>query len=270
MAQMRVEGGCKQENLQRAQARIAESAKAGAHLILLPEALDLGWTHPSAIREAEAIPSGTTCQCLIANAKEYGVFVCAGLVERSDSKVFNSAVLIGPSGEVLLRHRKINELEIGHPYYSLGDKVQVTTTPFGTIGLMICADAFARGQVISRSLALMGADVILSPCAWAVTADHDNARQPYGKLWQDNYGPVARDFRLWIAGVSNVGWLSHGPWKGHKCIGCSLLIGPDGKDVLQGPYGPEADELLYADITPVAREAQGDGWERLWKERATL
>ena len=269
MAQMRVEGGRKQENLRRAQERIAKSAQAGAQVILLPEAMDLGWTHPSASQEAEAIPAGKACQCLAASAKEWGVFVCGGLVERSESKVFNSAVLINPSGEILLRHRKINELEIGHPYYSLGDKVQIATTPFGTFGLMICADAFARGQVISRSLALMGADMILSPCAWAVTADHDNAQEPYGQLWQDNYGPVAGDFRLWIAGVSNVGWLSEGPWKGRKCIGCSLLIGPDGKEVLQGPYGPDADKILFADITPLAREAQGDGWERLWKERST-
>src|SRR5262249_49768612 len=153
--------------------------------------------------------------------------------------------------------------EIGHPYYALGDRLQVARTPLGTFGVMICADAFCRGQVLARSLAMMGADVILSPCAWAVSAEHDNEHEPYGQLWRDNYCPVAGDCQVWIAGVSNVGWLTAGPWDGRKCIGCSLLVGPDGKQVLMGPYGPEADTILYADITPIARPAQGAGWQTI-------
>ncbi|MCC6586280.1 MAG: hypothetical protein IT168_06135 [Bryobacterales bacterium] len=35
------------------------------------------------------------------------------LVERQDGRLYNSAVLISPAGEVLLRHRKLNELEYG-------------------------------------------------------------------------------------------------------------------------------------------------------------
>lgn len=263
MVQMRVEGGRPEENLARAEARIDEAARAGARVILLPEALDLGWTHPSARTAAETIPGGTACIRLIARARRHAVFVCAGLVERAGSRVFNSALLVGPDGSLLLHHRKINELEIGHDYYSPGDRLQVAETPLGTFGLMICADAFATGQVISRTLALMGAHVILSPCAWAVPADHDNSREPYGQLWRDHYGPVTRDFRIWIAGASNVGGLDSGPWAGRKCIGCSLLVGPNGEEVLMGPYGASAESILYAEIQPVARPAQGDGWARL-------
>jgi predicted amidohydrolase len=133
-----------------------------------------------------------------------------------------------------------------------------------TFGVMICADAFARAQVVSRTLGLMGADVILSPCAWAVPANHDNLQQPYGALWRENYGPVARDFRLWIAGASNVGMLTAGPWQGHRCIGCSLVVGPEGQVVLQGPYGHDADAILYADVATVPRPARGEGWARVW------
>ena len=137
-------------------------------------------------------------------------------------------------------------------------------TPLGTFGVMICSDAFARGQFVSRTLGLMGAQIILSPCAWAVPADHDNAKEPYGRLWLDNYCSVARDFRLWIVGVSNVGRLEDGPWKGRRCIGASLVVGPDGRQLLMGPYGHAADTILYVDITPEPRPARGDGWERIW------
>jgi len=266
MVQMRVDGGSLEENIARAKARIGEAVSNRAQVILLPEAFTLGWTHPSAGSKAEAIPGGSACYELSQCSQQNECYICAGLVERSGSQIYNAAVMLGPDGELLIHHRKINELEIGHPYYALGDRLQVAPTPLGTFGAMICADAFCRGQVLARSLAMMGADVILSPCAWAVRAEHDNEREPYGQLWRDNYCPVARDFQLWIAGVSNVGWLTAGPWRGRKCIGCSLLVGPDGKQVLMGPYGPEADTILYADITPVARPAKGAGWQKIYQD----
>jgi predicted amidohydrolase len=103
----------------------------------------------------------------------------------------------------------------------------------------------------------MGADIILSPCAWAVPPDHDNAKEPYGQLWRDNYSPVARDFRMWIAGISNVGPITSGPWTGRKCIGCSMLVGPDGAVALQGPYGENAEAVLYAEIALKPRRRFG-------------
>jgi predicted amidohydrolase len=270
MVQMRVDGGRRAENLARAEARIEEATHAGAQVVLLPEALTLGWTHPSAAQEAELIPQGKTVDRLRECARRYGIHICAGLIEREGKQVYNSAVLLSPKGDLLLHHRKINELEIGHEYYALGDRLQVASTPLGTFGLMICADGFAPRQVISRTLGMMGADVILSPCAWAVPANHDQVREPYGQLWRDNYGPVARDYRLWIAGTSNVGWINAGPWSGRKCIGCSLLVGPTGEEVLMGPYGVDAEAILYAEIKPVKRPAQGDGWSRFWEENPTF
>src|SRR5690242_17785790 len=92
MVQMRVDGGLKDQNLARAEARIAEAARHGAQVILLPEALTLGWTHPSSRVAAEPIPEGDACRRLGDWAKQYHVYVCAGLVEACHKNVFNSAV----------------------------------------------------------------------------------------------------------------------------------------------------------------------------------
>ena len=246
MIQMRVDGGRKEANLARAAGFVHQAAEAGAKVVLLPEAMDLGWLHPSARNEAELIPGGATCCKLSELARIYGLFICAGLTERSGEKVFNSAVLISPGGEVLIHHRKLNELSIGHDCYAEGDRLAVVVTPLGRIGVMICADAFARGQIVTRTLGLMGAEMILSPSAWAVLPDHDNERDPYGKLWIENYAPVAREFGLWIAGCSNVGAISGGPWAGRKCIGSSLLVNPDGEVACRGPYGVEA--IVYSEV----------------------
>ena len=260
LAQMRVVPGQRGENLRVAVENIATAAKAGAAIVLLPEALDCGWCHSSALTDAGSIPDGKSCQHLREAARTHHIHVCAGLIERAGDQLFNSAVLISPEGEVLLHHRKINELAMAHHLYACGDRLAVAHTPLGTIGLMICADGFAPNLAISRSLGLMGAQIILSPCAWAVPPDHDNAREPYGRLWLDSYGPVAKEFGLWIAGASNVGLVSEGEWSGHPCIGCSLVMNPDGKPALRGPYGVDADALLLVDIelTSPPRRGRGD------------
>jgi predicted amidohydrolase len=248
MIQMRVVPGAKAANLRQAAQLVAAAAGQGAQVAVLPEAMPVGWTDTSTATFADEIHTGETCRLLSQLAEKHGLFLCSGFVEREGHQVFNAAALFGPDGRLLGHHRKINELEIAHACYAQGDRLAVAPTPLGCFGVMICADAFAPGQVISRTLGLMGADIILSPCAWAVPASHDNAREPYGQLWRDNYCPVARDFKLWIAGVSNVGSIASGPWAGRKCIGCSLLVDPDGRDRRQGPYGEDAETILYVDV----------------------
>ncbi len=259
---MQVDGGAQAANLARAEHSIAAARAGKADVVLLPEALNLGWTHRSAQTDADPIPGGEACTRLQRAAAAHGVFVCGGLIERAGPLRFNSAVLIGPTGELLLHHRKLNELELAHDVYAQGDRLGVIRTPLATFGLMICSDAFARGQIVSRTLGLMGADVILSPCAWAMPADHDHEREPYGQLWLDHYQPVARDFRLWIAGCSNVGWINDGPWRGRQCIGNSLVIAPTGEVAARAPYGVDAETTLFVDVTPTPRPARGDGWWR--------
>jgi len=248
LAQMLVEPGEKQANLARAESCIAQAAARGADAVVLPEALTLGWTHPSARTLADDIPHGESCVRLRRAAQGGNIFVCAGIVERAGDRLFNAALLIDAAGEVLIHHRKIHELDFARELYACGDRLSVAETRFGRVGVMICADGFAPGQSVSRSLGLMGARIILSPCAWAVPSDHDNAREPYGQLWLDNYGPVAREFGLSIVGVSNVGPITAGPWQGRKCIGNSLVIGPDGCELLRGPYGELAEALPVQEL----------------------
>jgi predicted amidohydrolase len=141
----------------------------------------------------------------------------------------------------------------------------VCQTEWGTLGLLICADAFAEGQVIQPDVGLHGRGPILSPSSWAVPPDHDNTREPYGDEWRAAYGPVARDFSLTFVGASNVGPIPAGPWAGWRCIGCSLIVGPDGHDVVQGPYGVSAETILYAEIERQPRPARGTDWSARWK-----
>lgn len=256
MGQMLVEGGLWEANLGRAAGMIGEAAVEGCRGVVLPECLDVGWTHPSARRLAEPIP-GPTSDRLCRAAADAGVWVVAGLTERAGEGIYNAAVLIAPDGEIRLKHRKINILDIAQDLYATGDRLSVVRTPLGTIGVNICADNFPDSLCLGHAIARMGAEVLLSPSAWAVPADHDPVAEPYGGLWKGSYSRLARLYEMPVIGVSNVGRLSEGPWKGRKCIGCSLAVGGDGQVLAEAPYGETAECLTLIEIELTPRRATG-------------
>src|SRR3954464_2536608 len=92
MAQALVEGGRPDANLGRAVQAIGEAAAQDCRLVVLPECLDLGWTDPSARDLARPIP-GPHVERLTQAAREHGVYVAAGLVERVGNRLYNAAVL---------------------------------------------------------------------------------------------------------------------------------------------------------------------------------
>jgi predicted amidohydrolase len=60
LGQLLVEGGEPERNLERAEKMVREAAQNNCDIILLPETLDFGWTHPSALSEALPIPQKKT------------------------------------------------------------------------------------------------------------------------------------------------------------------------------------------------------------------
>ena len=56
LGQLLVEGGEPIRNLERAEIMIKEASKNNCDIVILPECMDLGWTHPSAKSEALTIP----------------------------------------------------------------------------------------------------------------------------------------------------------------------------------------------------------------------
>jgi len=247
MAQMLVEWGDADRNLSHAQELIAEGAEQGCALVVLPECLDIGWTHADTATLAQPVP-GPRTDTLADAARRHGVWVVAGLTEIDGERRYNTAVLISPDGRVALKHRKINILDIAQPYYAIGDRLTVARTPMGVLGVTICADNFPGSLVFAHCLGRMGARAILSPCAWAVDADHEDEKQRYGSMWEEAYSTISRLYDIPVVGVSNVGWIGGGPWQGRKCIGCSLAIGRDGAVLARGPYGSDAEAVIPVDL----------------------
>ena len=140
---------------------IAEAAKQHADLVVLPETLTaVGRPYVDA---AEPVP-GPSTDYFATLAKQYGLYVVAGLVERDRHLIYNVAVLIGPDGAIVGKYRKVTlprgEIEAG---VAAGRDYPVFDTRFGRVGMMICYDGFF--PEVARELSNRGAEVIAWPVA---------------------------------------------------------------------------------------------------------
>ncbi len=73
-------------------------------------------------------------------ARKAGVYVVFSLLEPYKNCVYNSALLIGRNGKVLLKHRKFQE-----PYkFCTGNTVRTAKTEFGKVAVIICGDLYNK------------------------------------------------------------------------------------------------------------------------------
>ena len=247
MAQMLVVPGALDENLSRAVAMIHAAAREKCAIVVLPECLDLGWTSATAGELAQPVP-GLVSDRLCKAAASTGIIVVAGLTERDGDRLFNAAIIVGADGTILAKHRKVNEMDFARKVYDAGTSLHVVATAHGVIGLDVCADNAFSSLALGRALAAMGAEILLSPCAWAVPPGFDNTARPYGDEWVTAYGALARETGMPVIGVSNVGPIVGGDWDGWRCIGASLAMGSDGEVVVQAPFSDHEEALVTVDI----------------------
>jgi len=246
MGQLLVEGGEPERNLERACHMVKDAAKIGCDVVLLPECMDLAWTHPSAKTEAKRIP-GPYSEILCNLAKEHCLYLCAGLTESFEGKIFNAAILINSKGEIILKYQKINVLDVAQDIYSIGQNLSVVDTPFGIVGVNICSDNYSDSLEIGHTLARMGAKLIFSPSSWTVDYSAAEDEDPYGGKWYHPYHTLAKAHDLVLISATSVGVIVGGVYEGKKMIGCSLAVDKNGT-IKKGTFNEFAGELIVAEI----------------------
>ena len=140
---------------------IAEAGRQRADLVCLPESLTYCGTGLDFAEVAEPIP-GPSTEYFGQLAKEHGLYIVAGLTEREGNVLYNTAVLIGPGGELAGKYRKVclprEEVKGG---ITPGHEYPVFDTPFGKVGMMICWDV--HFPEVARALSNAGAEIIAMP-----------------------------------------------------------------------------------------------------------
>lgn len=138
--------GDKEANYQRVTPLIREAAANGAKLVVTTECFLDGY----AIQDksipletyrglGEPIPGGTYFNRLSELAAELKIFLIAGMTEADGEDRFNTTVLFNTDGQMIGKYRK---QVLGHevPRNTPGKISSTYSTPYGKMGMLICAD----------------------------------------------------------------------------------------------------------------------------------
>lgn len=163
---------------------------------------------------AQRIP-GPSVNLMAQRAAEYGVYIAFGLCtkERVESVIFNSAVLVGPDGELLGNYNKVHLRGEERMAFREGFKYPVIETEIGNIGLLLGWDlAFPEA---ARSLALEGTELLCVMSNWE-TSQIDEYKTYVKARALENAVFVASSNRVGEDVTVNYG-------------GESMIVGPRGK-----------------------------------------
>lgn len=159
-------------NLGKAEARIRDAAGQGANLILLQELFETPYFCSEQNAEhldlAQPFDDNPVIARFSALAAELNVVLPISFFERTERQFFNALAMIDADGTVLGRYRKTHIPDgPGYQekfYFTPGDTgFRVWDTAVGRVGVGICWDQWFPET--ARSMALMGADVLLYPTA---------------------------------------------------------------------------------------------------------
>tara|TARA_R110000868_G_scaffold393968_1_gene665143 strand:+ start:4530 stop:5471 length:942 start_codon:yes stop_codon:yes gene_type:complete len=185
---------------------------------------------------AQPIPNNFEAE-MQAKAKQYGIWLLPGSIfEKSEGKLYNTATVIDPKGEIVNRYRKMFPF---YPYevgVTPGDSFCTFDVPgVARFGVSICYDMWFPETI--RTLVSMGAEVIMHPTM---------------------SGTIDRDIELSIVrAMASVNQCYFFDVNGLDTGGCgrSIVCGPDGR-VLHQSEGTEEIIPLELNIERVKRSRE--------------
>ena len=225
----------------------AEAARRGAALFALPECFAfIGRRMTDRLAVAEALDRpGPILEAVRQMAVEHRMWVLAGGMPepspRSESKTYNTCLLVDPAGETRAVYRKLHLFDVQIPGRAelresssteRGDDVVVADTPLARLGLSVCYDLrfpeLYREQAMER-----GAEVLLVPSAF--TAHTGQAH------WHTLLRARAIENQCFVVAPAQHGRHS----QARESFGHALIIDPWGAVLAELPEG---DGLAVAEI----------------------
>lgn len=263
VVQMEPRFGETDDNVARSIGFIEEAAGKGAQLVVLPELCNTGYVFQSRAEArslAEEIPDGPSTKAWMEAAARLGLHIVAGITERAGENLFNSAVIVGPSG-LIGRYRKMHLWGDEALYFAPGDLgFPVFDTPLGRIGCHICYDCWFPESF--RLAALQGAEIMCVPTNWVPIPGQDPSREAMANII---VMAAAHSNSVFVAAANRVG-----TERGQPFIGQSLVVSHTGWPV-SGPASPNKEEVLIAKINlaDARRKRNWNAFNQILRDRRT-
>jgi len=234
-------------------ARIEEliGKAGGAQLVVLPELCNTGYNFESrrqAWELSETVDNSNYLSRLHRLCADRQLHVVTGFNERAGDRLYNTAVLVGPSG-VIGRYRKMhlffNEKDIFEP----GD-LGLPVFDLGTVkvGMLICFDWIF--PEVWRILALKGADIICHPSNLIIPG-----------LCQKAVPAHAVCNRVFVITANRIG-----TERDLTFTGLSIIADPKANALIQASPDREEIGLVEIDVA-VARDKQATARNHIFEDR---
>jgi predicted amidohydrolase len=131
-------------------------------------------------------------------ARELGIYVALHLETKRDGHLFNTLVALGPGGKVVGVHHKFELFGSERDTHTPGERVMAFDTPFGRVGLLVCADVYGDPRLHDELTGDVGARIVALSARWTVSG---------ATRWQAAF---ARDWGVYVVAAN----ASRGPGKG--------------------------------------------------------
>lgn len=227
LVQMDLKVGDPAHNFARAEDFVAEGARRGSDLVLLPElwstAYDLGraaeLASPLVAHADEADPSTNWFARFAAMARANGVWLAGSMLEEREGKQYNCLAVYAPDGSLAAAYRKLHLFRLmqEEQYLGAGHESVIAETAWGDAGLAICYDL--RFPELFRGYALAGARLMIIPAEWP---------NPRREHWRTLLRARAIENQCFVAACNRVGETN-----GAHFFGASAVISPWGETLVE-------------------------------------
>ena len=185
-------------NLARHRYWLARAARHRPDFVGFPEFALTGWVYEPA--QMLTLRAAAVRQ-VAAWAREFGVALATGLVERRGGRAYNACVVAGPAGRLGVM-RKVNLVGSEAKVYTAGRAFPVFDLGRCRLGVATCADA-TRFEMI-HLLSLRGAEIVFAPHANSL-GKYGNCRAGWRRWRRERWPWFAQDACTVIAGMSCAG-----------------------------------------------------------------
>jgi len=179
-------------NLERADLLLKEAYKSGADLAALPEMFNTGYGLISDYTPMGETLDGPTLTHIRERCRAWKMTIAAGFVERCGRHLYDSLALCTPDGETHV-YRKRHLVFWERFRFRPGKGSQVAKTPFGRVGLAVCADMIYRRVWNDYRNKI---DVALVAAAWPDFANRHTGR-PHWLM--GHIGPLSAEIPAKVA-----------------------------------------------------------------------